>query len=105
MSHAYILSFDNAEDCLDHAAMKEDFMATCKTIIWTCRNTRIILSSTTKVIRGLPFFFWQDLPPMNTKDGSQLIKSLAPDVHFGDCLEKIVKLCCGLPLALIIAGM
>ncbi|XP_041351360.1 uncharacterized protein LOC121370288 [Gigantopelta aegis] len=101
--HAYILSFDNAEDCLN-STVKDEFISTCSTIISTCQNTRIIFSSTTKIARGFPFFFWQELPPMNTTDGSQLIKSIAPFVDFGEYLEKIVELCCGLPLAITIAG-
>ncbi|XP_041354151.1 uncharacterized protein LOC121371984 [Gigantopelta aegis] len=100
--HAYILSFDNAEDCLN-STLKDEFISTCSIIIWTCQNTRIMFSSTTKIACGFPFFFWQELPPMDTIDGSQLIKSIAPDVDFGEYLEKIVKLCCGLPLALTIA--
>ncbi|XP_041351350.1 uncharacterized protein LOC121370281 [Gigantopelta aegis] len=100
--HAYILSFDNAEDCLN-STLKDEFISTCSTIIWTCQNTRIIFS-TTKIVRGFPFFYCQELPPMNTADGSKLIKSIAPDVDFGEYLEKIVELCCGLPLAMTIAG-
>ncbi|XP_041351352.1 uncharacterized protein LOC121370282 [Gigantopelta aegis] len=104
ITHAYILSFDNAEDCLNHTTMKSEFVATCSMIIKNCQNTRIIFSSTTKIAHGFPFFFWQELPPMNITDGSKLVKSIAPDADFGEYLEKIVELCCGLPLVLTIAG-
>ncbi|KAK3577449.1 hypothetical protein CHS0354_032300 [Potamilus streckersoni] len=98
----YEISFDTKEKC----TMKDELQKLCVDLVTSCTNVRIFLTSTTELLfaQTKKVFYKCELKPMSQEDSTQLLTSVASEMRSHDCTEKIVNLCCGLPLALIIVG-
>ncbi|XP_067675013.1 uncharacterized protein [Haliotis asinina] len=102
----YVVNFDNAEDMIE-SEVKADFVLTCGTLIERCMNLKIVFTSTAKVTfpRYASIYCWMDLPPLSHDDGVALLSLITPSVQYDQgVIDKIVELCMGLPLAVLMTG-
>ncbi|KAL3881554.1 hypothetical protein ACJMK2_027980 [Sinanodonta woodiana] len=100
------VSLKNSETGEEIWNLKDDLQTLCVDLVSACRNVRIFLTSTTHILFAQinKAVYKCELKPMSKEDSVELLATVAPDMHSHECTDKIVDLCCGLPLALIIVG-
>lgn len=110
-----ILLFDNAEDFVE-GNFCSVFLSTCEYLIKSCPNLNIVITSTSQVnfsqIRRA--YFSIEMPGMSPEDGLMLLYRISSTINpTGDSVKdsetkehllKIVELCAGLPLALLMVA-
>ncbi|KAL3882209.1 hypothetical protein ACJMK2_028577 [Sinanodonta woodiana] len=101
----FILVFDNCEDVMD-SELKDTFLSFVVTLAKIKLNIRVYITSTTQILftQIKPAYFYKTLEPMNDIESKKLLRAAAKNVNFGEHLDKIVELCGGLPLALLMTG-
>lgn len=100
-----VLLFDNAEDAIEDK-LNFSFLDILSTIVQKCKTVRIILTATTnarfaQVQRIYKVF---ELLPMSEVDASRLLRSLTRNIDFQGHFDRIVSLCAGLPLAIMLVA-
>ena len=100
-----LLFFDNAEDAIE-GRLDFSLQDISTSLIQNCSSARIIVTATTnaKFANVWRAFKKYELPPMSEVDASKFLRVLAPDVDFGDHFDRIVTLCVGLPLAIMLVA-
>ena len=104
-SSVTVLLFDNAEDAIEG---KIDFslLDISSRIIQNCPTVRIIITSTTnaKFAHVRRVFRMHELPPMSEVEASKFLRHLPPDVEYKEHFDRILTLCAGLPLAIMLVA-
>ncbi|XP_062617186.1 uncharacterized protein LOC134278901 isoform X2 [Saccostrea cucullata] len=96
-----IIVFDNAEDVFkDEDNLSVEILLSLSQL----KNTKIIVTSTIRVSSEKVQLDELLLKELSYEDSFDLLKTICPSLKDTDKISKIVELCEGLPLALLLAG-
>ena len=100
-----VLLLDNAEDAIE-GRLDYSLQDISARLIQSCSSVRIILTATTnaKFAQVGKVYKVFELLPMSEVDASKFLRKLAPSVDYKDTFERIVSLCAGLPLAIMLVA-
>ena len=104
--HLHVFLFDNSEDAVEG---KLDFplLDISTNLVQKNKNVRVILTATTNARFAQMGKIYQafELEPMTDVEGSKLLRNLVKhSVEFADTFERIITLCAGLPLAIMMVA-
>ncbi|XP_060594578.1 uncharacterized protein LOC132748924 isoform X2 [Ruditapes philippinarum] len=102
----FVIVFDNTEDFQEvkGTTARDLFLSLSWNIIKRCNNVKVIITSTTSVKFVAKTFFSYTLEPLTFTDSCHLLRSVAPDINFGEYEDAIVTLSDGLPLLILMIG-
>ena len=104
--HLHVFLFDNSEDAVEG---KLDFplLDISTNLVQKNKHVRVILTATTNARFAQMGKIYQafELEPMTDVEGSKLLRSLVKhSVEFAETFERIITLCAGLPLAIMMVA-
>ena len=104
--HLHVFLFDNSEDAVEG---KLDFplLDISTNLVQKNKHVRVIITATTNARFAQMGKIYQafELEPMTDDEGSKLLRSLVKhSVEFRETFERIITLCAGLPLAIMMVA-
>ena len=104
--HLHVFLFDNSEDAVEG---KLDFplLDISTNLVQKNKNVRVIITATTNARFAQMGKIYQafELEPMTDVEGSKLLRNLVNhSVEFAETFERIITLCAGLPLAIMMVA-
>ena len=100
-----LLLFDNAEDAIE-GKVNYSLLDISAKLVQRCKSVRIIITATTNARFSNVGKVFQtfELLRMTDVEAANFLKSLTFNIDFGVDFERIVSLCAGLPLAIMMVG-
>jgi AAA+ ATPase superfamily predicted ATPase len=101
--HNLVIVFDNAEDIFK----KEDDVKMCIDILLSLsqqKNTKVLVTSTSMFPKETIQYGEFPLRELCFEDSFDLLRSICPNLRDTEKIAKIVELCEGIPLALLLTG-
>ena len=101
----FFIILDNAEDAVD-SEFSHNFINLVRIFMNESSKVKVIITSTSHLPSNKfgEGYHEIELSPLSTQESKELLQKTAPSVDFGIYLDKIVELCEGLPLALLMTG-
>ncbi|XP_061176032.1 uncharacterized protein LOC133184984 [Saccostrea echinata] len=98
-----LVVFDDADDVLSQSAIALDLLISLSHL----QNTKILLTSSVNMTTLFPEVLSFDelfVGPLSLLEGKELLRSICPSIKDEERIEKIVQLCGGIPLGILVAG-
>ncbi|XP_064623182.1 uncharacterized protein LOC135485263 [Lineus longissimus] len=102
-----VVFIENAEDVDTLPEVKSAFLKLCQELVKASTRIKVIFTSSTRFRFGEVNKVSQsiDVPELQPEESKTLLREVVDtEVDLGEYEDKIVELCCGLPLAIQIAG-
>jgi hypothetical protein len=101
-----VLFIDNAEDVDEIEELKSAFMLLCEEVIKVSRLVNVVFTSSLKFrFAGVRKVYKAiELHQLSQEESRKLLRDVANGLDLAGQENKIIELCAGLPLALMIAG-
>ena len=100
-----VILFDNSEDAVE-GRLDFSLQDIASKLVQRCKSVRIIITATTnaRFAQVGKVFKTFELKPMTDIDSTKLLRCLTPNIEFKGYFDRIVTLCAGLPLALMMVA-